>query len=132
MAIRDIVEARIQELKQQREAVVQFFKSYKKGEVVLDSLSIDFHDFFKNKTIEQIGGEYSNMTKNIKVPEGAYWVFDCIEYTNNSGEVLIVLKRPETDEEYNKRTGAIETEEKINSIDAEIESLEKDLEKFQY
>lgn len=131
MAIRDIVEARIQELKQQREAVVQFFKSCKKGEVALYSRSIDFHDFFKNKTIEQLGDEYASMTKNIEVPEGAYWVFDCIEYTNNSGEVLVVLKRPETDEEYNKRTGAVETEEKLRSIDAEIESLEKDLEKFQ-
>ena len=129
MAIRDIVEARIQKLKRQREAVVKFFKSCKKGEVVLDSLSIDFHDFFKNKTIEQLVEEYTNMTKNIKVSEGAYWVFDYIEYTNNS-EVLIVLKRPETDEEYNKRTGAIETEEKLRSIDEEIKSLEKDLDKF--
>ena len=131
MAIRDIVEARIQKLKQQREAVVQFFKSCKKGEVVLDSLSIDFHDFFKNKTIEQLGDEYASMTKNIKVPEGAYWVFDYIEYTDTSCEVLVVLKRPETDEEYNKRIGAVKTEEKLRSIDAEIESLEKDLEKFQ-
>ena len=130
MTIRDIVEARIRKLKQQREAVVQFFKSCKKGEVVLDSLYIDFHDFFKNKTIEQLVEEYTNMTKNIKVSEGAYWVFDYIEYTNNS-EVLIVLKRPETDEEYNKRTGAIETEEKLRSIDEEIKSLEKDLDKFQ-
>ena len=71
------------------------------------------------------------MTKNIKVPEGAYWVFDYIEYTDTSCEVLVVLKRPETDEEYNKRIGAVKTEEKLRSIDAEIESLEKDLEKFQ-